>query len=204
MSTDSAQVFARFVPLASVDYCNEIYQSLSFELKIKKSRQSKFGDFRYDLTKKKQTITINNDLNPFHFLITYLHEVAHLITFKEHGTKVPPHGKEWKNNFKRVMTPVLKEDVFPRPVLDALHVHLSNPKATSCSDPALYQVMQQYDQTSDNILLKEIRMKEVFEFNGKVYRKLEKRRTRSLCEQLSSKKKYLIAEIASVKRIEEG
>ena len=194
----SEEVFARFVPHGAVAYCNKLYQRLSFEFKVKKSRQTKMGDYRYDFRSGKQSITINNDLNPYAFLITYLHEVAHLMAFSKFGRKIQPHGQEWKNAFKEVSQPMLTSDIFPPPVLSALSHYLKNPKASSCSDPRLYSVLKKYDQREDVLLLKEINLGQRFYFNQKLFVKLEKKRTRSVCQEVVSKKKYLISEIAEV------
>lgn len=196
------QIFSRFVPQGAVAYCVKIYSYFEFELKIKKGRKTKLGDFRYDPRKKKQTITVNNDLNQFHFLITYLHEVAHLVTYKDHGRSVQPHGPEWKNNFKKVLKPVLNESIFPKDVLAALKSHLQSVKATSCSDPLLYQTLKRYNEDDGSILLKELSPGGYFELDGKQYQKIEKRRTRSTCIEIKSGRKYLVSEIAAVIPIE--
>lgn len=199
MADQISQVFSRFVPPTAVDYCTKLYNYFGFEFKIKKSRQTKFGDYRFSHETGKHTITINNDLNPFAFLVTYIHEVAHLVTFKEHGRKVSPHGQEWKTNFTKAMQPILNEEVFPPNVLLALKNYFKNPKASSCSDPVLYNVLRQFDEPGDQIPLSKITPGATFTFNGKTYRKLEKKRTRSVCLELKSGRKYLISEIAPVK-----
>lgn len=194
-------VFERFVPAGAVDYCHQLWNHLGFEFQIKKSRQTKFGDFRYLPDQKKYIITINNDLNPFAFLVTYLHEVAHLVTYREHGRKADPHGAEWKHAFRKVSAPVMNETVFPEPVLIALTGYFKNPKASSCSDPTLYNVLRRFDAPDDLLPLSKLAVGSLFQFNDRIYRKLEKRRTRSVCEETTSKRKYLIAEIARVKLI---
>ena len=199
MQESLEEIFSRFVPLEAVSYCVKIYNYFEFELKIKKGRKTKLGDFRYDPQRRKQTITVNNDLNPFHFLITYLHEVAHLVTYKDHGRSVQPHGIEWKQNFKRVLKPVLNERIFPSDVLSALKQHLESVKATSCSDPLLYQTLKRYNEDDGSVLLKELAAGSHFELDGKQYQKLEKRRTRSTCIELKSGRKYLVSEIAAVR-----
>lgn len=156
------------------------------------------GDYRFDHRNGRQTITINNDLNPYSFLITYLHEVAHLLTFEQHGRKVAPHGQEWKNTFKKTLKPVLNEQNFPTDILQALINHFASPKATSCSDPVLYALLKKYDEDNGEVLLKEIPIGGLFQFNNKTYQKLEVRRTRAICQEVKSKKKYLIALIAGV------
>lgn len=195
------QVFERFVPPASVSYCVKLWEYFGFEFKIKKSRQTKLGDYRYVPQETRHVISINNDLNPFSFLVTYLHEVAHLVTFQEHGRKAAPHGKEWKQNFKRVVRPVLNESVFPLPVLAALNNYFKNPKASSCSDPELYNILKKFDGPNDKVSLKEIQLGASFNFNGKTYQKIEKKRTRSVCLELRTNRRYLIAEVAEVKPV---
>jgi SprT protein len=194
------QVFERFIPEKAVGYCSKLYDYFGFEFKIKKSRQTKLGDYRFDRQTDLHTITINNDLNPYAFLVTYLHEVAHLVTFKEHGRKVSPHGAEWKINFTKVMQPVLNEEIFPPHVYLALKNYFKNPKASSCSDPVLYNVLRQFDEPTGTLPLSQIPIGDSFSFNGKTYLKLEKKRTRSICQEVNSNRKYLISEIAPVSK----
>lgn len=196
------EVFQRFVPESAVTYCDKLYQRLGFEFKIKRARLTKLGDYRYTPSSKKHTITVNNDLNRYAFLVTYLHEVAHLVAFKKYGRTIAPHGKEWKDSFKEVATPMLSEEVFPKTVLNALKRYFKNPKASSCSDPVLYQILKQFDAPSDALLLKELQIGQAFTFNKRDFVKIEKKRTRAVCEEIASKRKYLISEIAEVKLIQ--
>lgn len=194
----SLQVFQKFVPQTSVSYCNKLYQKLAFEFKIKKARQTKLGDYRFDPRSNKHTITINNDLNPYAFLVTYLHEVAHLVAFRQFNRGIQPHGKEWKNVFKEIAEPMLTEEVFPKTVLSALKRYFKNPKASSCSDPILYQILKQFDTPSDKVLLKDLSIGSAFIFNKSRFIKLEKKRTRSVCKEIESGRKYMISDLAEV------
>lgn len=194
----SQEVFQKFVPPASVDYCVKLYQRLGFEFKIKKARQTKLGDYRFNPKTNKHTITVNNDLNPYAFLVTYLHEIGHLVAFKKYGRRIQPHGKEWKQAFKEVSEPMLTETIFHKSVLVALQKYFKNPKASSCSDPVLYEILKQFDEPSDKVLLRDVSIGKPFIFNKKTFVKLEKKRTRSVCQEITSKRKYLISEIAEV------
>ncbi len=194
----SEEVFSRFVPKPAVNYCVKLYQNLGFEFKVKKARQTKMGDYRFNPGTDKHTITVNNDLNQYAFLVTYLHEVAHLIAFKKFGRSILPHGSEWKLSFSEVSKPLLNEEVFPKNILNALVKYFKNPKASSCSDPVLYQILKDYDGPSETILLKEIQIGRSFVFNKKIYVKLETKRTRSICQEVVTHKKYMISEIAEV------
>ncbi|WP_420318178.1 SprT-like domain-containing protein [Ekhidna sp.] len=197
----SEEVFKKFVPEASVAYCVKLYERLGFEFKIKKARQTKLGDYRFNPKTNRHTITINNDLNPFAFLVTYLHEVAHLIAFKQYGRRIQPHGKEWKNSFKEISEPMLTANIFHVSVLAALKRYFKNPKASSCSDPTLYQILKQFDEPSEKIFLRDLLIGEAFLFNKKQFVKLETKRTRSVCQEIGTKKKYMISDIAEVKRL---
>lgn len=195
----SREVFQRFVPPHAVEYCDALYQTQAFEFKIKKARVTKLGDFRFEPKSGKHTITINNDLNPYNFLVTYLHEIAHLNAFRTYGNSIMPHGEEWKETFKEVSKPMLRTDVFPKEVLATLIHYFKNPKASSCSDPVLYQVLKKYDIQDGSVFLKSILPGQKFEFNKRKFEKLELKRTRSVCKELKSGKKYLISELAQVK-----
>ena len=60
--------------------------------KVKKSRSSKYGDYRPPLKGSNHLITINYDMNKYAFLITLVHEIAHLTNWNKHKDKVKPHG----------------------------------------------------------------------------------------------------------------
>jgi hypothetical protein len=192
-------VFERFTPPAAAGYCHRLYEKLGFEFKITRSRNTKLGDFRYYGSTNKAVITVNNDLNPYAFLITYLHEVAHLLTHNEFKGTVNPHGKEWKSVFIRLTQPVLNDEVFPPTVLAALTRYFKNPKASSCADPNLYRALQQFNGESEKKILDTVDLDSTFEFNKRTFQKIEKRRTRWVCLEIKSKKKYLIPGVAEVK-----
>jgi hypothetical protein len=195
----SKQVFERFVPAAAVDYCSRMYETLGFEFKITRSRNTKLGDFRYLGTSDKAIITVNNDLNPYAFVVTYLHEVAHLLTYREFKGSVSPHGQEWKSVFTKITEPLLTEEVFPPNVLVALKKYFKNPKASSCADPNLYKALALFNSESAHPILDEIALKTTFQFNKRLFMKLEKRRTRWVCLEIKSNRKYLIPGIVEVK-----
>lgn len=201
MKKDYLAVFQRFVPLNAAQYCLKLYLQHGFEFKIKKSRKTKYGDYKFEPTQEKHIITINNDLNQYAFLITYLHEVAHLITYQKHKNRVTPHGKEWKNTFKIVSLPILNPQVFPDLLLKRLAHYMLNPKASSCSDPNLYTLLNKYDRRNDTCLLQTLQVGDQFLLNGASYQYIQLKRTRVLCLQINSDKKYLISKISSVKKI---
>jgi len=194
------QALDKFMPIEAMDYCYELWVNDPFHLKIKKERVSKLGDYRYNPTTKTHSISVNNNLNPYAFLITYLHEIAHLKTFKEFKRSVKPHGKEWKNNFKRLVLPVLNNEVFPEKVLRPLVAYMKNPKAASCSDHKLLAALSQFD-FKPKTLLSEVKSGDVFVLGNKKFKKGALRRTRYVCLDVDSGKRYLVSRSASVDTI---
>jgi hypothetical protein len=100
------------------------------------------------------------------------------------------------------MNPVLSERVFPYEILVQLKKHMQNPKASSQSDPALSKLLRQYDREDvhKELYLEEITEGDSFYLNGRAFTKIRKRRTRSLCRESKTGKKYLISEMAQVKK----
>jgi Zn-dependent peptidase ImmA (M78 family) len=79
------------VPPAALDYCIALWEQYTFTFKLRKKRITKVGDFS---CRKNQvpTITVNQDSHPYLFVLTYVHEVAHLIVHRNHGWKAEAHG----------------------------------------------------------------------------------------------------------------
>ena len=82
-----------FLPSESIDYVTSVLAEISvpFKIEIKKQRKTCYGDYRR-YPDGSHKISINNNLKPEAFLITLLHEVAHLVTFLKYGRNIKPHG----------------------------------------------------------------------------------------------------------------
>lgn len=196
------ETFNRFVPQSAVEYCVRLWHENKFDLKITQKRATKLGDYRYDFKSKRHTITINHDLNKYGFLVTYLHEVAHLKAFNKHGHKILPHGQEWKLEFQILVKPTLNTSTFPDRILKALTDYIVNPKASSCSDPVLTEAIRSFNVRNTESSLLELKPGEKFVFNNRVFIKEEIKRTRYICQEVKTGKRYLIPKIAEVKKVE--
>lgn len=198
--TDRNQsILRKYIPEAVVPMMAEWIVQFDFKLKIKKSRQSKYGDYRAPLPGTNHQITINHDLNQYAFLLTLVHEVAHLLTFERHGHRVKPHGEEWKTAFKDLMRPVIRLNVFPQDVREAIINYMQNPAATSCSDLHLMRVLRRYDDAhAVYVHLETLPTDAIFLYNGRRFKKGEKRRTRFMCLELDTRRRYLFSPLADV------
>lgn len=185
-------ILQNHVPLSSVNYCLQLWHNSSFKFKLRKSRQSKVGDFSCKHGETPQ-ITVNDDLHPYLFLITYIHEVAHLHVHQQLGNRVEAHGEEWKSTFRELLQPVMTSEVFPEKILKGLRRHMVNPKASTFSDPEMTELLRGVDpKWSRATLLSEIPEGSLFGLNGKWFRKGTLQRTRVLCLELKTKRKFLV------------
>lgn len=195
------KVLSKYLPAEYVPMVIELLLKHPVVFKIVKPRKSKLGDFRGRNSKGKMQITINSDLNKYSFLITTLHEFAHLVTFVEHGHRVVPHGVEWQNNYRKLILPAIDLKHLPDKLEAVLMNSLINVKASSCTDQKLNRVMMEFDQKEDDlILLEDLDKNAIFTISSKRFVKGELRRTRYLCQEVGSGKNYLVNALARVKK----
>jgi len=182
------------VPGPAVEYCIHLSQKFTFKFRLSSNRKTKAGDYKYLPGPENHHISVNKDLNKYAFLITYIHEIAHLVAYEKFGRKIDPHGAEWKSTFKKLILPTLTSRVYPDRLIKVLARHLKNPKASTQADPQLVKALQAFDIIEDGVLsLDAINDGSVFELNGKTYQRMERRRTRFVCKQIPTDKKYLVA-----------
>lgn len=193
---------ASYLPEAALDYCCNLWLLYDFALKISRDRKTKLGDFRYDSSKKQYSVSVNKGLNPYAFLVTYIHEVAHVYTYRQFGRKVKPHGPEWQQNFRKLAAPLLNTAVFPAEVLKSFQDYLINPAASTSGYLPLNMALRRHDpETEPQLLLASLGEGSTFLFKNRTFVKVGKKRTRALCTDLANGRKYLISEGAQVKKV---
>lgn len=192
-------ILQKHLPPPAIAYCLQLWQEKPFTLKITKSRITKIGDFTSKGHAARPQITLNGDLNPYSFLVTYIHEVAHLFVFLNFSRNVDPHGEHWKYAFRRLMKPMLTPDVFPDEILIPLMDHMENPKASSFADAVLTKALRSFDPNAKDLyVLSEIPEGSIFKLHDRYFQKGKLRRTRVLCKELQSKRQYRVPAEAEV------
>ena len=167
-------------------------------IKVAKKRISKHGDFR-----KKANgdffISINESTNPYRFLITLLHEIAHYIVYKKYSNISKPHGPEWKLAYRKILLPFLNNKIFPDQICRCLAHYIKNPKASTDRDLNLFMALRQYDKKENGSLILEIEKGQIFRIkDGRKFIKLNKRRKLYECRDMKSNRIFLFSPQAEV------
>lgn len=201
------------VPEGAIDVMVVQAAAHPVSIRVVKSRTSKAGDFRPPHNGAPPAITVNGSLNPYAFLITLVHELAHHrvdLGFRDSMRSVSlrrrrrplPHGEEWKAMFRELMTPYLNDAVFPPEVLPVLRRAMVNPKASSSADHKLSRVLAKYDPPDNSVRLEELPFDALFALQGRrVFRKKEKVRTRFRCICAETNRVYLVSANAPVQEL---
>ena len=192
-----------FIPANTYQLVEPFLLHYKVHLTVTRSRSTVLGDYRNANAGKAHRISVNGNLNQYAFLITLLHELAHLITFERYGHKVSSHGKEWKLQFSELLKHFLQNEVFPNDIRLQLTASLKSPAASSCADDALMRVLRKYDNIKDgHFLVEEIQPGSCFQTkNGKIYRREETIRKRIRAVEIDTGRVYLFSPIYEVIKV---
>lgn len=197
------EILTEYIPEESVTTIFNWLETSNVQLKISKNRMTKLGDYRPPITHEYHRISINYDLNKYQFLITLIHEFAHLKTWEQYQRKVKPHGTEWKNNFSEMLNVFMNEKVFPADVLSVIKKFQKNPGST-VADAELTKILRQYDKNKSTFTLEDIPDNGIFKIhNGMVFKKIEKLRKRYRCKRMDNNRIYLVNALMEVVPIED-
>ena len=191
----------RFIPGPAVLKVLEYLNQYKVHLTVTRERKTVLGDYRHATQYEAHRISVNGNLNPYAFLITLVHELAHLVTFTQYGNRVQAHGKEWKTLYAVLLSEFLKEGVFPADIQQAILQSLHDLPASSCADEGLMRVLRRYDRNNDGlVMVEELPEGQLFDIGeGRIFKKGKKLRKRYQCLELKTGKVYLFSPIYEVK-----
>lgn len=191
-------ILKKYLPERAVTPCLALIKENGVHLKIVNQRATRHGDYRR-LPNGLHQITVNATLNQYRFLITLVHEIAHLVAFEKFGRSILPHGLEWKRTFQVLMLPFIRPEIFPSKLLPHLAKHFINPKASSDTDANLSLALKAFDQKNDKSFVFEIPEGSIFRiYNGRLFKKGSVRTKRYECIEIVSGKVYLFQPNAEV------
>lgn len=197
------QALARYLPDGSAESVLAYIVEYRVHLTITRERLSVLGDYRHPDRREGHRISINGNLNPYAFLLTLVHEIAHMLTYVQHGSRVAPHGAQWKATYARLLGQYAGKGYLPLDVEEAVRRSMLNPAASSCSDEDLMRILRRYDLPKDgHCLVEELVDGALFRTrDGRIFRRGAKKRKRFECTDVQTRETYLFSPIYEVQRL---
>ncbi len=196
------KTYLNLLPKKTVDYVQNLIGSHDdLQVVVSKARLTKWGDFMKQ--GDHYVISVNENLNPYQFLITLLHEYAHYLVHKEYGPGKKPHGQEWKQTFSKILHDLMETNLLPESLVEALQNYAKNPRAAVTTDLKLKSVLNElsYSEPGSPLTISHLNEGDRFLFHGRIFERLEKRRKLYRCLDVKRNKYYLFQPDVVVKKI---
>jgi SprT protein len=197
-----------YLPPGTYDAVAGYLHQYKVHLTVARERKSILGDYRHSTHHVNHRISVNGNLNSYSFLITLLHELAHLLTFEQFKNEVLAHGREWKMIYSQLLAQFLKNKIFPADIERELLLSLRNPAASSCAEDGLLRVLRKYDARESPVrtgtgghhrLVEELSSNAIFRISdGRIFQRGEKLRKRFKCKEVKTGKVYLFSPVYEV------
>lgn len=203
LKKESFEALKSYIPEGSFDLVMPMILHYKVHLVVTRERQTKLGDYRKAHYGKNHRITVNGNLNRYSFLITLVHELAHLLAFEHHGHRISPHGREWKNTYGMLLKDFLTAKIFPADIENQLLSSLHNPAASSCAEDGLVRVLRKYDPPGRNKpLVEDLAIGDKFIIrDGRMFERGEQLRKRIKCFELPQRRTFLFSPLYEVEKL---
>lgn len=200
MASDNRLPLLNIIPAHTHQLVNVWFDQSDFIFKLRKTRQTKLGDFRVSPHSKITQITINSDMDPFLSFFIFTHEYAHYLIWKKYK-RTKAHGKEWQSAFSTLLLETAH--FYPESLMPHILNFAKKPKATLNADKNLLKAFRIFQPENNLVLLETLDIKTKFKLNKRIFIKQDKRRTRFICIEAYSRRKYLINAMAEVEPLED-
>ncbi|MCX7861596.1 MAG: hypothetical protein N2449_01210 [Bacteroidales bacterium] len=171
-----------------------ISQIPNLSIALVKPRRTKYGTMQFFPATQQYRITLNNDLNEWFRLYVLLHEFAHVLTHKQIQRKEKAHGKTWQQNFLTLLHKAIEEQIFPEYIATFIHNEfLTQPSYSSSKDYLIkYCISQEHYLPKQTKCVKDYQTGQTFSIFNRKFKVLKRFRTRSLCLEIHTHKRYII------------
>ena len=193
-----------YLPDGAFEPVVQLIHQYKVHLTVTKARKSVLGDYRHAGLGANHKISVNGNLNKYEFLITLLHELAHLLCFEQYKNRVEAHGKEWKQIYSDLLAAFIRLGLFPQDIQKSLQKTLLNPAATANGETALLLVLRNYDavKKEGHAFVAHLQEGALFEsLKGRIFRRGKKRRIRIECVEVATGHVYSFSALTEVKVI---
>ena len=195
-----------YLPEGAFEPVVALIHQYKVHLTVTRARKSVLGDYRHPFLGANHKISVNGNLNKFEFLITLLHELAHLLCYESFKNRVEAHGAEWKGIYSQLLAQFIQLGVFPEDIQKALRKTLLNPAATANGETALLLVLRNYNEVKKegHAFVANLPEGTLFEsLKGRIFKRGKKRRIRIECVEISTGHVYSFSGLSEVKIVGE-
>lgn len=194
-----------FIPEGCFPEVVSYLRQYKVHLTVTRERKSILGNYRNSIPGRNHRISVNGNLNKYAFLITLLHELAHLLAYEKYGNSILPHGRQWKHEYTTILSSFLARKIFPADIEKAILLNLEDPAASNCADVPLTRVLRKYDNGKKAmVFVEEISEGGLFKLkDGKIFSRGEKVKKRFKCREVATGKMYLFSPVYEVEAIGE-
>lgn len=184
------------LPAQAVDTVYAYLDRHKVHFHITRGRRSKLGDYRRPFPGHQyHEMSVNGDLNPYMFLLVFLHEAAHLETHLNHP-EAQPHGHEWQGEYAKLLYG--QAHLFPSDVQPLVRAYASRVPLSGTIRRQLEERLSHYGEPASEtpIRLDSLAPGTFFRLKSKpdlLLRSDMKRRTRWLCTDVGTGRQYTVA-----------
>lgn len=183
--------FELYLPEGALIFIKQWVREENLAIKVRNSRKTKLGDYRFLKELNAHQITINADISPEAFFFVLTHEIAHLLVRTQFKTNVKSHGTEWKSTFGKLLMTSL--EIYPKEMRAAVFRHAQNPRATLNADRILHKILFQTEEADSPKRIENLLEKQKFRLGNRIFEKGKKRKIRYLCKEILTGKLYTVS-----------
>ena len=177
------------IPPGGLPLISDWLKEVPIVIKIKNTRRTKLGDYKFDRQSNRHQISIDKELDPYAFFFVLTHEIAHLKANQKFGNKVKSHGNEWKIIFGNMLIQTL--EVYTEELKPFILNHARSPKASVGADKFLFQKLF-LNEIHREKLVENIQENQKFRIGKRVFQRGAKRKIRYICKELKTGRMFLV------------
>lgn len=134
-------------------------------VQVVRRRKTKHGDHQVTGSREFSIITVNASGNPWQFVLTLLHEIAHAEVAHQSRHRIAPHGKEWKLAFRELLHS--HRHLFPPDLAGPVMDYARNPLYSADSHGALAAALRRHDTLDLRPTVQELALGQLFSLDGR-------------------------------------
>lgn len=192
-----------YLPKGAYAHLEKYLVTHKVHLTITPERSSVLGNYQGGYKGRNHRISVNGSLNKYAFLITLLHELGHMLAYEKYGARIAAHGRQWKNEYSKLLAAFIANRIFPQDVEKELLATIENPAASSCAEKSLLRVLRRYDEFKPgHYFLEDLQDGSFFKIkNGGLFLRMHVKRVRILCREISTNRLFLFSPVTEVKLV---